>query len=156
MMKLHKLSKELKKKKKKRRVGRGYGSGRGGHTVGRGQKGQKSRSGYKKLRSFIRTTNIRSLPKLRGIGKRSALRGVFKTKLKVYVLNVSDLEGFNDKSTIDIAFLRKNDIVTNKSKKVFVKILGRGEITKSLTIQGLEVSKSAHKKIKAAGGKVLS
>jgi large subunit ribosomal protein L15 len=151
-MKLYNLPKIKKRKSKK--IGRGYGSGKGGHTVGRGQKGQASRSGHKRLRSWIRESKVQSLPKLRGIGKRSSKRGYFKAKKKYIVLNLSDINEFPANSVIDLTFLKKKNIVKIRSKKVFVKILGNGKIDKKMTIKGLNVSENARKKIEKAGGSV--
>lgn len=152
-MKLHQLKKI--KDKKAKRIGRGYGSGKGGHTVGKGQKGQASRSGFQPLRSWIRSSKILSIPKLRGLGKRSAHRGYFKSKVKKKVLNVSDLNELNDGTVVDHKFLTKQGIVNVKSKPTEVKILGDGELEKKITVAGLEVSKTARKKIEDAGGKVI-
>jgi len=151
-MKLDKLSKIG--KKKKRRLGRGYGSG-GGHTVGKGQKGQGSRSGYKKMRGWIRESKIRSLPKLRGVGKRKAGRGFFKQKFKSIVLNIKDLDQFQPGETISKDLLLERGVITGKSKNLKVKILGDGDIKKKFMIKGIEVSGAAKKKIEAAGGKVI-
>lgn len=152
-MELHHLNKIGRRKAK--RIGRGYGSGKGGHTVGRGQKGQTSRSGYKKFRSWVRESKIKSLPKLKGIGKRSAKRGYFKTKVREFVLNLKDLAKFKTGEIVDLDLLKKEKIVKAQSKKVKVKILGQGEIKQKLVIKGLLVSKSAKKKIEQAGGKIL-
>lgn len=151
-MELSKLSKT--KTKSKKRIGRGAGSGKGAHTVGRGAKGQGSRSGYKKLKAWIRESGVKSLPKLKGIGKRSALRGYFKNKYEVHTLQVSDLNQFPDQSVITVDFLQKNGVFRNKSKNSVVKILGGGEIKIKVTVKGVEVSDGAREKIEKAGGKV--
>lgn len=152
-MELHKLSKIGKKKKK--RKGRGYGSGKGGHTVGKGQKGQSSRSGFKKLRAWIRESKLSSLPKLRGVGKRSAKRRYFKSKFKKFSFNLKDLHVFQTGEIIDLDSLRQKGLIRGKSKRVEVKILGVGEIKKKFVIRGVKVSESARKKIEKAGGKVI-
>jgi large subunit ribosomal protein L15 len=152
MTTLHSLTKIGIKKSKRR--GRGY-SGKGGHTVGFGQKGQKSRSGFKKFRSWFRQSNILSIPKRRGIGKRSALRGYFTSSLKKNILNVSELNKFKNGTVVDIQLLRKSGIITGKSKKQFIKILGSGKIDKKLTIKGMLLSKTAREKIEKAGGTVI-
>ncbi|MBN2016150.1 uL15 family ribosomal protein [Candidatus Dojkabacteria bacterium] len=152
-MKLHQLPKI--KEKKSKRIGRGYGSGKGGHTVGRGQKGQRSRKSFKRLKAWIRESKIRSIPKLKGIGKRSARRGYAKVKIKDYVLNVSDLDRFKDGTVVDLSFLKKEGIADIRTKKVSVKILGRGDLARKVTLRGLKVSETARKKIEKAGGKVV-
>ena len=143
------------KRRKKKRVGRGYGSGKGGHTVGKGMKGQKSRSGFKKVRSWIRESNINSLPKLRGIGKRSNQRGFAKKNIKKYVINVSSLNVLRENSDVSISSLREAGLVKSRSKKIEVKILGYGKLDKKLVIRGINTSKNAEKKVSQAGGKVL-
>lgn len=137
--------------KKKKRVGRGYGSGRGGHTVGRGMKGQKSRrkigilfEGVKVKKSFIKR-----LPLRRGKGK-------FKAKEKPIIVKTAYLNLLPDGSKVDVDFLIKQGIVkADESKKLGVKILGDGEIKKKLTIL-VPISKSAARKVEKAGGKVVT
>jgi large subunit ribosomal protein L15 len=152
-MKLNKLQSVHVKKQK--RIGRGYGSGKGGHTVGRGQKGQASRSGFKKLRAWIRETKLKSIPKLRGIGKRTARRGFYKQHSKSIVINLKDLNEFKEGSTISIPFLREKGLVTDKSKNVHVKILANGKLDKKIDVKGIRVSESAREAIEKAGGKIL-
>lgn len=153
-MRLHEL-KSIKNNKKKKRVGRGFGSGKGGHTVGKGMKGQKSRSGFKQLRAWIRETKIKSFPKLRGIGKRNE-KGSRKNMLrKKVVVNVEELKQFKNGQKIDRDLLIQKGLVNAKSKKVRIKILGKGEIDKTFTIEGVQTSKSAKEKIEKAGGKVI-
>jgi large subunit ribosomal protein L15 len=133
-----------------KRVGRGYGSGKGGHTVGRGQKGQKSRSGLGIMFEGVKMkkSQIKRLPLRRGKGK-------FKGKDKPIIVNVNLLNLLPDSSTVNIDLLTKNGIVDSKQANQFgVKILGDGEIKKKLIIN-LPISKSAKKKIEKAGGKVI-
>ena len=151
-MKLNRLSKI--KDRKKKRKGRGYGSGKGGHTTGSGQKGQRSRSGYKRVKSWIRESQISSMPKLRGIGKRST-KGKYRKSLE-FVINVGDLNKyFKNGDVIDEKILKKVMINYPKSKEVSIKILGLGKLHKKFTIKGLRISKNAGEKIKKAGGKIL-
>lgn len=140
------------KKESSKRIGRGYGSGKGGHTVGKGTKGQRTRAGYKKFRSWMRQSNVKSLPKLRGIGKRSALRSYAKAKMTKGILNVGSLNSFSDSAVINKEVLLEKGYV--KGKNISIKILGNGELTKKLTIKGIPVSKTARIKIEKAGGKV--
>ncbi len=150
-MKLNNLKKTTGKKSKRR--GRGYGSGKGGHTVGFGQKGQSSRSGFKKLRGWIRETKIKSIPKLRGIGKRSAKRGYFKNKINKEIVNLDKLnENYKNGDYVSVRTLVKKKIIKNSDTEV--KVLGKGKITRKLYIQDIKVSDSARKKIERAGGKV--
>jgi large subunit ribosomal protein L15 len=135
--------------KRKKRRGRGFGSGKGGHTTGRGQKGQKSRKtigilfeGLKTKKSFYKR-----LPLRRGKGK-------FKAKDKPLIVKLSLLNYLPAGSKVNIDSLIANKIVDKKQAKLLgVKILGDGEIKKKLTIE-LPISKSAAKKIEKAGGKV--
>jgi len=125
-------------KKKKKRVGRGTSSGFG-KTCGRGHKGQKSRSGGTKGLRFEggQTPLYRRLP------KRGFKNYPFK---KVYtVLNVSDLNGYEGEVNKEI--LKVSGLL---------KILGNGELTRSLTIRADKFSKSAKEKIEKAGGKCLT
>ena len=139
-MQLHEL--HVKKSHAKRqRVGRG---GKRGTTSGRGQKGQKSRSGHR-IRPAFRDLVIR-IPKRRGF------RNMTKSA-KSIVLNVGDLEVFSGTITKDT--LIKAGIINKREKDRDIKLLGSGEVTKALTIEGLSVSKSATMKIEKAGGKVI-
>lgn len=128
-MELFKNSKQ--KDRAKKRIGRG---GKRGTTSGRGTKGQKSRSGHR-IRLAKRDLLIR-FPKLRGYKNKSIHK-------KLDIINISDLE--KSKETI---FSEKN---LGK-----VKILGNGELKKSVTVQGIPVSKSAREKIEKAGGKIIT
>lgn len=136
--------------KTKKRVGRGYGGGKGGHTVGRGQKGQKTRSRVGVIFEGVKMkkSQIKRLPLRRGKGK-------FKARNKPIIVNVNLLNLLPSSSNVDIDLLTKNGIVDAKQAAHFgVKILGDGEIKKKLTIN-LPISKSATKKIEKAGGKVV-
>ena len=115
--------------KKSKRVARG---GKRGTTAGRGTKGQKSRSGHR-IRPAERDLLIR-IPKLRGYRNKSIQK-------KLGVINVQELSNLTDK-----IFTKKN--LGN------VKILGIGELSRPVTVEGLTVSKSAKEKIEKAGGTV--
>jgi len=138
--------------KNSKRVGRGYGSGKGGHTSGRGSKGAKSRTGYKRPRKGFEGGQMplsRRLPKLRGFS-----RAFFQNKNKVLVINVEMLNVFPDGTTVNMESLNKQGFL-KKSKDKSVKILGNGELTKKLNIEKLVVSAKAVEKIEKLGGKVL-
>ena len=138
-------------KKRKKRVGRGYGSGRGGHTSGRGQKGQKTRSNLGILFEGVKVKKslIKRLPLRRGKGK-------FKAKKKPLVVKLAYLNILPQRSVVDLDALIKHNIVDAKqAKKYGVKILGDGDLKKKLTIK-LPLSKSAGKKVVKVGGKILS
>jgi len=139
------------KEKSKKRVGRGYGSGRGGHTSGRGQKGQKSRTRIHVLFEGVKVKKslIKKLPFQRGKGK-------FKPGKKPIIVNLKYLNILPDGSKVNLELLVKQKIVQKKDAEIFgVKILGDGELTKKLVIN-LPISKSAAKKVEKAGGSVES
>lgn len=151
-MKLSNLKKISKQKAK--RIGRGIGSGKGGHTVGKGQKGQRARSGFSKMRNWIKGNVIKTLPKLRGIGRRSNKRGFFIKNKKFISFNVGQLNLFNDGEIVSVESLIKKGLIKAKTKKIEVKILGNGELKRKLTIDKIKTSKLAAKKITEAGGKI--
>jgi large subunit ribosomal protein L15 len=126
------------------RVGRGIGSG-WGKTSGRGQKGQKARSGGGKGPAFEggQTPLQRRLPK-RGFNNK-----VFRKDW--VVVNVEKLNRFDDGTEVTPELLLASGII--KTTGDGVKILGRGELTKKLTVKTAGFSKSAVAKIEAAGGK---
>lgn len=133
----------------KKRVGRGYGSGKGGHTSGRGQKGQKSRGGVGILFEGVkvRKSLLNRLPFQRGKGK-------FKAHPKPVVVNLDALNILKDGSKVTIESLMEARIVNIVDAKHYgVKILGNGKLEKKLTIL-LPISKSAIKKVEEAGGHV--
>ncbi len=136
------------KQKGKKRVGRGIGSGKGGHTVGRGQKGQKTRGKIPQLfeGTKIKKSLIKRLPLQRGKGGLNAGKGKI-------IVNIKYLELLPAKSRVDISSLIKAGIVEDEAKSLGVKILGEGKLTRALTVQ-LPTSKGAAQKIKKAGGTV--
>lgn len=138
-IKLYKLN-----KKKKKRVGRGSGSGHG-KTCCRGEKGSKSRSGneYGVLFEGGQMPLFRRLPK-RGFNN------IFKKRYNI--INVKDLDIFDNDEVIDINKLMEKGII--KKHKDGLKVLGDGEIKKPLKITAHRVSKIAEKKIKEAGGEI--
>ena len=143
-MNLHELSPAPGSKRVAVRVGRGLGSGLG-KTSGKGQKGQKSRSGGVKRPGFEggqRPLYLR-LPK----------RGFYNKFGKDYVeINVSVLNLFEDGTVVEPVMLIEEGIV--KNVRDGIRILGNGELTKKLTVQAMGFSKSAEEKIIAAGGKI--
>jgi large subunit ribosomal protein L15 len=136
--------------RKKKRVGRGYGSGKGGHTTGRGAKGDKARGKVKLTFDGTKTKKsfIKKLPFQRGKGKFKSLR------TKPLVVNLKYLNLFEKGDSVNLESLIKKGIVAaDEAKKWGVKILGDGELKVALTIE-LPTSKGAAKKIEKAGGKV--
>lgn len=132
-------------RKARKRVGRGHASGLG-KTAGKGQKGQQSRKGHKHKLGFEggQMPLVRRLPK-RGFKNPS--------RIEFMAVNVCTLDKFEDGSEITLDFLRANGLFSSKYDGV--KILGKGELTKKLTVRVNGVSESAKAKIEAAGGRVL-
>lgn len=131
-------------RKKRRRVGRGPGSGRG-KTAGRGTKGQKSISGYSRKRGF----EGGQMPLSRRLPKRG-FTNIFRKEYKE--VNLYRLEKIS-KNKIELKDLVKARIIKKESEAV--KVLGRGDISSSKTIYAHKFSRSAQKKIEAAGGKAI-
>lgn len=130
-------------KDKKWRKGRGHGSGNG-KTAGRGQDGQKSRSGGGVRIGFEggQMPLYRRLPK----------RGFTCINSKEIVgINVDALNRYESDSVVDVTTMVETGLVSNP--KDGVKILGNGELTTKLTVKANAFSKSAIEKIEAAGGK---
>ena len=126
------------------RRGRGHGSGNG-KTAGKGHKGQKARSGAPRP-GF----EGGQMPLQRRVPKRG-FNNIFATEYAI--VNVSDLnDRFEDGATVNAESL----VASGLLKKTLdgVKVLGKGEITKALTVQVTAISESAKSKIEAAGGKV--
>jgi len=126
----------------KKRVGRGPGSGHG-KTAGRGEKGQKSRTGFSRMRGF----EGGQMPLHRRLPKRG-FTNIFKKENAV--VNVSDLERFDNGATVDENALRGAGLV--KGRRDGIKILGNGKLTKKLTVHATKFSGAARKQIEAAGG----
>ena len=128
----------------KKRIGRGHGSGLG-KTSGKGHKGQKARSGGSIKPGF----EGGQMPLQRRLPK----RGFTPLTRKVYALvNLRDLELFDAGSVVDLEALGNAGLI-GQLKDGF-KILGDGELSKSLTVKAHKFSKSAQAKIEAAGGSV--
>ncbi|MFA6131117.1 MAG: 50S ribosomal protein L15 [Patescibacteria group bacterium] len=141
---LHELTPSKGREKSRMRVGRGHGSGKG-TTAGRGQKGQKARSGVGGLKRLGMRKTLLATPKNRGFQSLNA---------KPAIINLSDLaEQFKAGNTVNPKTLLEKELIDSKDHGV--KILGSGEITFALTVQGCTISKSASEKIVAAGGKVI-
>jgi len=142
MAELHDLSPPAGSRRNSKRVGRGQGSGLG-KTAGRGQDGQKSRSGGRIRRDF----EGGQMPLLRRIPKRG-----FKNinRVEYQVVNVRDLSRCDGDVGLDA--LKAAGLIASLHKPV--KILGEGDMEKSLDVSAHRFSKSAQAKIEAAGGSV--
>ena len=130
---------------RRKRVGRGYGSGRGGHESGRGTKGQNSRSGGGVRLGFEggQTPIWMRFPK----------RGFRNfTRTEYGCVNVDTLdERFDANAEIGLDSLLETGIL--KGRIEHLKILGRGELTKPLVVRAHRFTAEAKRKIEAAGGK---
>lgn len=143
-MRTHELAPAPGSRKGRRRVGRGIGSGRG-KTAGRGHKGQKARSGHGKG------------PKFEGgqmpLAMRLPKRGFKNPGRKVFALvDLDDLSRFDEGTVVTPEVLLEKRVI----RKVLdgVKVLGDGELSKALTVRAHRFSRSAVRKIEAAGGKI--
>ena len=144
-MKLHELSPAAGSSKEAWRKGRGHGSGNG-KTAGKGHKGQNARSGGGVRPGF----EGGQIPLYRRLPKRGFTNDMFKKEYAI--INVELLNDlFNDGDTVSIETLVEQGIV--KKELCGLKVLGRGEITKKLTVKATIFSGSAKEKIEAAGGK---
>ena len=141
-MELNNLKPKKGSKHAKKRVGRGPGSGHG-KTAGRGEKGQKSRSGFSRQLGF----EGGQMPLHRRLPKRG-FTNIFKRDYAV--VNVSELDRFDNGATVDESALRSAGLV--KGANDGIKILGDGKLTKKLTVHATKFSASARKQIEAAGG----
>ncbi len=142
-MKLHELAPHPGATKAKKRVGRGIGSGHG-KTCGRGHKGQKSRSGDRKLPPGFEGGQT---PLYMRIPKRGFRR---QKKVEYQVVNIKALERlFSDGEEVTPETLCKRGLCKEGD---YIKILGDGELTKKLHVKAHAFSKSAVEKIEKAGG----
>ena len=143
-MKLHELSPAPGSRKPRKRVGRGDSSGLG-KTAGRGDKGQKSRTGSV-VRPFFEGGQIPFFRRLPKRGFKNPDRVVFQ----LVNLNVIDAN-FNAGDVVDAATLREKKLLGKATLPI--KILANGEITKAVTVKAEAFSAAAVAKIEAAGGK---
>lgn len=144
-MPLNRLKPPKGAKHAKKRVGRGPGSGLG-RTAGRGEKGQQSRSGYSRKRGF----EGGQMPLHRRIPKRG-FHNPFRVEYAIVNLDTLG-DVFDGGSEVSPEVLRERGLVRDARLKV--KILGRGELAKALTVRAHKFSGSAAKKIADAGGSV--
>ncbi len=144
-MKLHLMPRVT--EKGKRRIGRGFGSGRG-KTGGRGTKGQKARGKIALSFEGGALPLIKRLPFRRGKGKNKLF------KKKPIAINIEALNFLKKNSIVDLESLAINKIVDAEEAKLYgVKILGEGNLNVPLIVK-LPVSKGAALKIKKAGGRI--
>jgi len=131
-----------------KRVGRGIGSGKGGHTSGRGNKGQKARGSVPLLFTGTKTKKslIKKIPLLRGKGKLRPGNGPV-------IIKLGDLAELPEKFTVTTENLLKRELIPEEGKVCGVKILDGGEIKKAMIVK-VAISNGAAKKITKAGGTV--
>lgn len=139
-MKLHELEPPRGARKSRKRVGRGEGSGHG-KTAGRGTKGTRARGKMKPGFEGGQMPLVRRLPKLKGF--RPPHRRVFGA------VNLAALDSV-ESSTIGPDELRATGLVRKKDR--LIKVLGRGDIDRPVTVRAHAFSASARAKIEAAGG----
>lgn len=134
------------KESSKKRIGRGYGSGKGGHTVGKGMKGQKSRGSNKVAIWFEggQLPLIKRMPMIRGKAKFKSLQPTAEIKLE-------DLNKLSA-SVVTLDTLKLEKIIDSRFKKA--KIIDGGKLEKKVKVQGLKVSKKALEAIQKLGGSV--
>jgi large subunit ribosomal protein L15 len=147
---LHTLAPAPGARRDRKRVGRGEGSGFG-KTAGRGQKGYGSRAGSKDRARFEGGQNPihMRMRKLRGPNKKMSMPfEPFRTHTQP--VNLADLDArFDDGATVDVAAMKAAGLATRRHP---VKVLGRGELSKQLTVVAHGFSKTARERIEAAGG----
>jgi large subunit ribosomal protein L15 len=139
-MKLHDLKPAPGSKRPKRRVGRGIG-GKGGKTASRGSKGQGARGTVSPRFEGGQTPIHRRTPKAKGFTN--------PFRVEYHVVNLETLELFDAGTEVTPESLRSHGLV---AKRGLVKVLGRGELTKSLTVRAHGFSGAATRAIEAAGG----
>lgn len=144
-MKLNELKPPKNSRKSKKRIGRGQGSGYGG-TSGKGHNGQLSRAGYSRKSGF----EGGQMPLQRRVPK-FGFTNIFRKEYQI--VNVEQLNMYADGETVKKETLLESGMINQKSMDV--KVLGRGEIAKKLTVEANAFTKSAVEKIENAGGKAV-
>jgi large subunit ribosomal protein L15 len=139
-VKIHDLKPAPGSHKAKKRVARGIG-GKGGKTAGRGSKGQGARGTIPARFEGGQTPLHRRTPKAKGFNN--------PFRVDYHVVNLSTLDGFDSGAEVSPETLRAGGLV---AKRGLVKVLGRGEITKPLTVRAHGFSAAAIRAIEAAGG----
>lgn len=133
-----------------KRIGRGFGSGKGGHTVGRGQKGQKTRGTIPVWFEGGQLPLIRRTPFIKGKRRFNSLKG------ETIIITLNTLNKFTEGQTVDavsaVSVLKLHQARVNKRG---LKIVATGKLKKALKVN-LPVSTAASKAIEAAGGTILA
>lgn len=143
-LRLHNLVRITRRSKK--RVGRGYGSGKGGHTSGRGQKGQKSRRTIPWWFEGGQLPLVRRVPFWRGKGRLNPL------KQKPVIVKTGQFNILKSGTKVTIDTLINERIVSEAEVKARgVKILADGKLNKKITVEGIAMSEGAKREIEGAG-----
>ena len=145
-MRLHNLKPRPGAKHRRKRLGQGESSGRG-KTAGRGGKGQTARSGSSIRIGF----EGGQMPLIRRLPKRGFNNAAFKTTYAL--VNLGDLEQFEEGAQVTEQVLREKGLLNGRFDGL--KILGRGELTKKLTVEADKFSETARQGIEKAGGSVV-
>lgn len=145
-MRIHEL-KAKKSNRPKKRIGRG---GKRGTTSGRGQKGQKSRSGHV-IRPAERDLILR-LPKRRGFRNKEKAPRLFALPLKILLAKIKGINA-KDGVVVDKTFLLSMDLMPRRYRGT-IKVIGLGDVAMKLSVRGIKVSSGAKAAIEKAGGKV--
>jgi large subunit ribosomal protein L15 len=147
MIELSSLKNTHRKDSSSKRVGRGIGSGKG-KTCGRGTKGMKARSGYKRRWG----TEGGQLPVFRKIPIRGFSRARFQDN--EFSINLGLLDAyFQDGDTVNLQTLRERGVLSFKETPI-IKVLGNGELTKKLILEVNAVSKSVPSKVAQVNGEI--
>ncbi len=149
-MKLSELAPAKGARKNRKRVGRGNASG-SGRTAGRGEKGQKARSGVSIRAGFEggQMPIYRRLPKF-GFSSRKQILGLNNFAL----VNLAFLERFENDTVIDQDVLKKVGIKIGQKQRGGIKVLGNGNLSKKLHLKVHAISASAKEKIESLGGSI--
>jgi large subunit ribosomal protein L15 len=145
-MRLHNLRPRSGARHRVKRLGCGESSGHG-KTSGKGHKGQKARSGGSIRLGF----EGGQMPLIRRLPKRGFNNAAFKASFAL--VNIQDLEKFDSGTRVTEELLRQKGVINGKCDGV--KILARGDLTKSLTVEADKFSEAARQKIEQAGGSVV-
>lgn len=147
-MKLSELSAPYGARKTSKRLGRGPGSGRM-KTSGRGQKGQKARTGHKSIPAYFEGGQNRFSQRMPYL---SGFKNHFK---KVYtIVNLGDLGAFAANEEVNAKTLVTKGFIRQSDEETMLKVLGDGKLDRALKVTAHKVSASARKQIEAAGGSV--
>lgn len=144
-MRINKIAQSFGKYKKTKRRGQGYGSGRGGHTSGRGTKGQKARNSVALGFEGGQVPLFKRLPHIGGFRN--------PTKKDIIAIALSSLNIFKDDTEVTSKSLVEKNII-KRIPRHGIKILNNGELEKKLTLKGFMATKSALEKITKAGSKI--